>query len=188
MSDLTTADVETFTAGRLADGDDQVQEMLDAAVVRARHHVGWHVSPQRSESIVLDGPGTLALQLPTRRLVALTAVTENGAVVDLAKLDWSELGKVRKVSGANWSGRYRAITATITHGYTEAEAADWRRAILSMVDQMSRVQQSGCGDLIRKRVDDVEYQWADYGALADRALYSVGSTLDAYMIDPVYLA
>ena len=53
----------------------------------------------------------------------------------------------------------------MTHGLTEAEAADWRRAVLRLADLMSLdTSSSGLRDdpaLVRKRVDDVEYQWSE---------------------------
>lgn len=188
MADLTTADVEEFTGGRLADGDEQVQAMLDAALVRARRYARWHVSPARDdESFVLDGPAESVLQLPTRKLLEISALAENGTALNVSALEWSETGRIRKPNGGCWTHRYSGISATVTHGYTEVEAADWRRAVLSMVDQMSRLQQSGRTDaeLRRKRVDDVEYEWLDYGALADQALSSVTAVFDDYALLPV---
>ena len=61
----------------------------------------------------MDGPGISVLDLPTRRLSALTTLTENGATVDVTRLDWSATGAVRKQSGSWWTDRYRGIVATI---------------------------------------------------------------------------
>jgi hypothetical protein len=78
------------------------------------------------------------------------------------------------------------------HGYTEAEAADWRQAILSMVDQMSSLPVSaGAGrsdaDLIRKTVADIEYQWnpGQVMAMAEKVLISVSHILDSYRLPAV---
>ena len=163
MAELTTADVETFTRGRLSAGDPVVQDILNAALVRARNYTGWVVSPQvADDAVTIDGPGGRELFLPTGRRMVYRKNT-------------------------CWTSEFAGITVTYTHGYTEEEAADWRRAILLMVDRMSREQQSGARskeDLVRKKVDVVEYQWVDWSAAADRAITSVESMLDHYQLAP----
>lgn len=189
MPELTTADVETFTRGRLSATDSVVQDILDAALVRARNYVGWPVSPVIVGDVVtLDGPGGRELFLPTGKIGSVASIVENGSTVspvdyvassDTPRMVWRKNGC--------WTTEYAGITVTYAHGYTEDEAADWRRAILLMVDRMSREQQSGArsdDDLIRKRVDDVEYQWIDWSAAADRAITSVQSALDHYCLVP----
>jgi hypothetical protein len=195
MPELTTDDVVAFTSGRLEDGA-EVQRMLDVALSAARRYAGWHVSPVRvDDEVIIDGPASRALLLPTKKLVELTEVVEDGSILALTGLRWTVAAdyvvRVRKRSNAFWTGEYASISVTMTHGYTEAEAADWRHAVLSMVDQISLVPVGGqvarsSSDLVRKQVDDVEYQWAPLvsGAM-EQALYSVSSVLDAYCLPPV---
>lgn len=189
MPDLTVDDVEKFTRGRLSANDDVVQDILDAALVRARNYVGWHVSPVVTGGVLtLDGPSGVELWMPTRNIVAVGSVVENGVTLDpgayVVPADNRQV-IIRKT--ACWTREYAGIVVTLDHGFTEAQAADWRRAILLMVDRMSREQQSGersDEDLIRKRVHDVEYQWVDWGAAADRAITSVESIIDHYTLVP----
>lgn len=196
MPELSAADVEAFTGGRLVDDDGsgppgETTRMLQAALAVARREVGWPVSPVVDVSLVLDGPGARVLHLPTRRLTELAAVSEDGTVLDVERLEWSESGWVRKLSGGCWTARYRGLSVEMTHGYTEDEAADWRQAILAMVDQMSLVPVGVGGrsaaDLTRKKIDDVEHQWSDgkYAALADSVLWSVTHIIDQYRLTPV---
>lgn len=193
MAELEPADVESFTNGRLSAADDEVQKMLDAALARARRHCGWSVSPVVTNfTAVLDGPGSRILSLPTRKIVELTSIDEDGTDRPLDTLRWSAGGppgiqespvRVRKRSGAFWSDEYQTITVVMDHGYTEEEAADWRYAVLSMVNQMGLTLVSGQGemDVVSKKVDDVTYRWIDpYSAAADTALYSVGNILCGY--------
>lgn len=189
MPELTPADVQTFTRGRLSATDPVVQDILDAALVRARNYVEWHVSPVlENVAITLDGPGGRQLFLPTKRIVSLTSIVENGTAV-------SPSGYVISADIANmvyrkngcWTREYAGIVVTCTHGFDEDEAADWRRAIMLMVDRMSREQQTGArsdDDLVIKKVDDVQYQWADWSASASRALTSVEAILDKYCLVP----
>lgn len=189
MAELTTADVETFTRGRLSAGDPVVQDILNAALVRARNYTGWVVSPQvADDAVTIDGPGGRELFLPTGRIVSIASIVENGTTVTSS--DYVVSSDIRRMvyrKNTCWTSEFAGITVTYTHGYTEEEAADWRRAILLMVDRMSREQQSGARskeDLVRKKVDVVEYQWVDWSAAADRAITSVESMLDHYQLAP----
>jgi hypothetical protein len=193
MGELTTDDVEQFTAGRMLADDPEVERMLAAALVTARREVGWHVSPViEDDELILDGPGSRILTLPTRKLVELTTVVEDGTSLNIDDLNWSAGGppgilerpiSVRKRSGGWWSGDYQGVAVTMDHGYTEEEAADWRQAVLTLVDQMGSLVGVGRGesDLVSKKVDDVTYTWGNpYSAMAEGVLYSVKSILCDY--------
>jgi len=137
VAELTVDDVIQYTQGRLAD-DDETARMLAAALAAARQYCGWHVSPVKTGvDLVVDGPCSRILALPTRKLLDVTAVTEDTIVLDIAALEWSQIGSVRKTSGAYWSCTYQSIAITIDHGFTEVEAADWRDAVLSAVNRAS---------------------------------------------------
>ena len=192
MPELTTADVETFTRGRLSAADSVVQDILNAALVRARNYVGWPVSPVvEGDVITRDGPGDRRLFLPTKKIISVASIVENGTTVaPSGYVTSAETSMVYRKNGC-WTWEYAGIVVTYTHGFTEDEAADWRRAILIMVDRMSREQQSGArsdDDLVVKKVDDVQYQWVDWGAAADRAITSVEAILDKYCLAPTGFA
>jgi hypothetical protein len=191
--ELTTADVEQFTGGRLLNDDPEVQRMLDAALVTARRECGWHVTPVRyADTVVIDGPNSRMLELPTRKLVQLISVTEAGTLLSLADLRWSAAGVrdrpviVRKRSQGFWSGEYSDIEVVMDHGFDDAAAADWRQAVLSMVDQMGSMVFAGRSeaDLVSKKVDDVTYTWGagPYTAMAQESLTSVSSILADYTL------
>jgi hypothetical protein len=62
--------------------------------------------------------------------------------VDLSTLRWSAGGPPYPgppgrctQDGGFWPCHYQAVTVVMDHGYTEDEAADWRFAVLSMVDR-----------------------------------------------------
>lgn len=192
MPEISVADVVNFTKGRLTDDgpDGETQRMLNAALVVARRHAGWHVSPVKfDDPVSMDGPGGAELQPPTRKIINVSAATDGGVdvlpdVVIPAQMPWKIVRK-----GGCWSRDLAAITVVIDHGYTESEAADWRQAILMMVDQMSLLPVSAStgrsdADLSRKRIDDVEYQWSDGSsiALAEKAIISVEGILDGYRL------
>jgi len=198
MAELAAADVQAFTRGRLLSSDPEVQRMLAAALRTARRYCGWSVNPVvTDDAVTLDGPGSRILMLPTRKLITLTSLTEDGVTVDLSTVRSSAGGPpgalerpvcVRKKSNGWWKDFYQAYDVVMTHGYSDTEAADWRYAVLTMVDQMSQVLVSGRGelDLLSKKVDDVTYRWGDaYADSADSALGSVNSILDDYRLPSV---
>lgn len=201
MSELSAVDVEDFTSGRLGSDDPEVERMVDAALVTARRYCGWAVTPVIvDDAVTLDGPGSRILTLPTRKLVTLTSISENGTPLSLSSLSVTPGGgpgatsrpaAVRKdTSGRSgwWGDRYQSIDVVMTHGYSEAEAADWRYAVLSMVDEMAQVQMSGTSerDIVSKKVDDVTYHWADrYANAAESALYSCTRIFDGYRLPSV---
>jgi hypothetical protein len=198
VAELSALDVENYTNGRLRSDDPEVARMLDAALVTARRYCGWAVTPVIVDNAVtLDGPGSRILMLPTRKLVRLTSISENGTPLSLASVSATPGGPpgitsrpaaVRKASRGWWGHTYQSIDVVMTHGYTEAEAADWRYAVLSMVDEMGQIQMSGTSelDIVSKKVDDVTYRWADrYANAAETALYSYTGVFGGYQLPPV---
>lgn len=200
MAEISGADLQAFTNGRLQSGNAEVLRMLAAALVVARRYTGWHVSPVRvADAITIDGPDSRILILPTRKIVTpngITSITEDGALLASGTYKFSAgdgpgLSRpiaVRKVGGGYWSAEYASIAVVMDHGYTEAEAADWRQAIMAMCDQMSLIPVSaGMGasslGLKSKEIDDVQYQWAtNYTAMAEDVLFSFTHILDDYKL------
>ena len=159
MAELAYGDLPAAVLARFANND-AAQAAVDAALVAVRRFCGWHVSPViEDDELVVDGPGGRVLSLPTMSLLSVASVVELGVAVDVTKLDRSQRkGTLTKPWGC-WTGRDGAITATVDHGFTEAEAADWRAAVLAIVDEWSQVSTRSSGDMKRKKVDDVEYEW-----------------------------
>lgn len=194
MAEIATTDLSAATLARFG-STPAAQAAINAVLAAARRYCGWWVSPAKTADVVtLDGPVGQIVDLPTRKLTALTSVVEAGTTLDVTKLDWSADGPhgapIRKQSGARWSSRYRSIVVTMNHGFTEAEAADWRKAIIDMVTTVSYSYvnaSSGNDALKRKRVDDVEYEWFDFASAAAESVYSVSAVLDAYRISGVML-
>jgi hypothetical protein len=200
--ELTATDVYDYTGGRLSDdgGTGQVSDMLKAAVTVARRDAGWHVTPIRTaDTRTIDGPDSRILYLPTRKLVALTSIVEDGtALTPLeTRVSWSVGGspgfrdepvRARKRGGGFWTAEYQGITVVMTHGYTDAEAEDWRRGVLSIVDQMasaisvgSDIGMPGFG-VTKKRIDDVDYTYGSFVSMAEDLIYSMSSIFDDYKL------
>lgn len=160
--DLTPADVSAYTKGRLDASDPETQRALDAALARVRNYCGWHVSPVRTETITKDGTNSRWLFLPTQKIVEITSVTECDTVLDLdtAKTSADTMGLLVKQCD-HWRYGYGNIEIELSHGYTAAEAADFREVVLSLIDQASfTIGEGRNGPLLSKRVDDVELTWS----------------------------
>lgn len=200
MGELTASDVEVFTAGRLPADSPAVAGMLSAALGAARREAGWHVSPVHTDTVTLTSRRRHILELPTLRVVELTAVTEAGEPVDVHAVNCSAgrppggLGgqvTLRKPRYMCWRGN---VTVTMDHGYTEDEAADWRHAVLTIVDQMSTLPVAATtgrsdADLTSKGIDDVSYGWNSVAAAMNTDLfYSAKAIIDAYKLPGIYHA
>lgn len=198
MPELSPSDVEAYTSGRLRAVDPEVIRMLAAALSVARREAGWHVSPMKTETMTLDGPGSRVLWLPTLKVTTKPTIVEDGVTLDVATYaasagDGPGLPRrvaLRKTSRGWWTDTYGGISVTMTHGFSETEAADWRQMILSLVDQMSLVPVSGGTGvsefgLTGKRIDDVDYRYNAYAAMAEEVIFSVCNILDDYRLPSV---
>jgi hypothetical protein len=158
--ELTPQDVELYTQGRLVASNPLTQQLLTRALAQARRQCGWVVTPAKTETLYLDGPGTQILSLPTMNMTALNTCTENNIDLDVSTLAWSRRGLIQKTTGgpcsSRWSNRLGAIQVNITHGYSVDDAADWRGAVLAAIDLL--LQNIG-PQLQQYTVDDVQRNW-----------------------------
>src|SRR5687768_6144896 len=94
------------------------QDEVDAAVDSVRLAAGWHIAPQRSDTIVLDVTHCDSwLRLPTLALASVDAVrdTDTDTVIAADRYRVSRsLAQVRKRSGY-WPAGYGRVEVDITH-------------------------------------------------------------------------
>ncbi|MFF0942695.1 hypothetical protein ACFYE2_00495 [Kocuria sp. CPCC 205300] len=117
--------------------DAQLEQLLSAASAKVRRYCGWHIAPVVTDHVVVDGPGTNTVMLPTMRLLEVKVLTENGMDVPLADLEWSEDGYLRKYHGAAWTGRLRGLKATILHGHDDLP--DLEQVVIDVVARASLI-------------------------------------------------
>lgn len=208
--ELTAADVDSYTSGRLAASDPETARMLSATLSATRREVGWHVSPvYTGDVLTMNGPhhggynwgygyggyggwgfgyGGMTshrLTLPTQKVVTLDSIVENGVTLDLSKIvisaqdNWNRNCEILIRHCGHWTHRPSGIVITMDHGYTPDEAADWRQAILTLVDQMSEMAIMGHpgSGLLSKTTDDAVYKWNPTPLLP-----SVSTILDKYRL------
>lgn len=175
--ELIPADVAAFTQGRLSAEDPNVAALLAGAVELARRACGWHVTPRRIEELKLDGPGSSLLTLPTLRLVDLVAVYEDGTLLDVDSLTWSERGMVCKRGGGRWSAEFGSIEVEIEHGFDSAAA--WQQAILASVERRS-IDFSGSG---REVIGPFQYGASTVAAARSAFSGAELAILDSYALE-----
>lgn len=103
-----------------------------SAIGQIRGYCGWHIGPEHTETIKVDGPGGHLLALPTMRLVDLDSISSDGATV--SDPEWSQAGLVK---GRCWSSKMRGVEVTMTHGY-EVWPADLGALALDIVGSVAR--------------------------------------------------
>lgn len=129
----------------------------DAARAAAQRYCGWHVTPQKTTQIVLDGPGGKLLAVPTLHLVQLLSITEDSVSVDLSTVEWSMSGLIRKKSGQDWTSRLGGVSVNMIHGHNDAD--DFEKAVELIGSNIGSAVRDDSA-LISKRVGDIEYGWS----------------------------
>ncbi len=99
-----------------------------ATVAEVRAFCGWHIAPEVTETLTLDGRGGYLFFLPTLRLVDVVSITNDGTLLE--DPEWSSTGMVR--NPYLWTRKFRAVVAEITHGYEE-----WPAELLAVMTEMA---------------------------------------------------
>lgn len=115
---LTTDQIEIATSGSVSADTPNLQEWLDQISDGIEHFCGWHIAPVRTETLILDGPQSPVLQIPSLMVRDVVSVTENGKPVDPDEYDWSPDGLLAR-RGRSWTGRYRGVVVELEHGYEQ---------------------------------------------------------------------
>lgn len=180
--DLAPGDVEAYTKGVLLASDAETLRALNSALTRCRNYCGWHVSPVKTDTVMLHGSGHRFIVLPTLKVDSLISIVENDVVIDVTTIDQytQEPGVLYKRRGC-WHGR---IEIVYSHGFAAAEAQDFRETVLSLIDQVTASIGTGrSGPMISKRVDDVDISWSGLPRAIDNAPMDK-SVLDKYLLSP----
>lgn len=116
---------------------DGVDETHWAAATSAiRRYCGWHIAPEVTETLTLDGPGGTLLRLPSLYVTDVVSVTNDGTAV--TDPEWSANGLIRGC----WTSKFRGVVVTFTHGY-EVCPADVSTVAEHMARQAAYLAESG---------------------------------------------
>jgi hypothetical protein len=99
-------EIPTFPAG-------VDEDAWAATVAEVRAFCGWHIAPEVTETLTLDGPGGYVLVLPTLHLVDLVSVTNDGTAI--TDPEWpaellSVMTEMASTGTSEWSG-VKAVTS-----------------------------------------------------------------------------
>lgn len=117
---LLPSDLESHTLGRVSADTPGLDSVLARALDAVVAYCGWHIAPEVTETLTLDGSGSYLLQLPSLHVVDVSAVRQLGEPVSSTLYDWSVTGQIelRRPQGV-WSRRYRSIEVDVVHGWAE---------------------------------------------------------------------
>lgn len=116
---VTAADLSAWTGGKVSPNDPRVQPLIEGASAAIRRYCGWHIAPEKTETLLLDGSGGKVLTLQTLHLVDVASVKINGKEIPADLYDWSHLGNIELRHGT-WPLRYRSVEVEFTHGFESA--------------------------------------------------------------------
>lgn len=153
--------------------DGTTVDPLDAATNAVRGYCGWHIAPQITETIRVDGSGTNRLLIPSGHVVEITECLNDGTAVDLESLDWSEVGILAArhtaggpywyregVAAAGFTRKYRGVQITLTHGYPPEEVPDVVQLIQGVA---ARARMSAGGNVVQQRAGTQAVTFASSG-------------------------
>lgn len=103
---------------------------LNAANQAIRSYCGWHVAPVITETLVLDGKGGRVLLLPSKKVVALISVLNDGVDVT-GKVKFSHRTGVLTLQ-SGWSCDVGSIEIELQHGHAVADVADVAALIVTL--------------------------------------------------------
>lgn len=134
---LSAAEFSAGTSGKIPANDPRLEALLAGASAAVRNYCGWHIAPVVEDDYTLDYDGGSLLILRTLRLVDVVSLSVQGQSVDVEGLEWSHNGEVRLLRKWQQSGRpfagFRAIEATIQHGYDLDAVADLNAVVQQVV-------------------------------------------------------
>jgi hypothetical protein len=166
MTDPLPAFVDATDLADFRAGDPAT--VVGQAQARVRSYCQWHVAPEITETVTLDGRGSKFLALPSLRVAEITSVTEEGTLLTTDDYDWSASGYIERRNGY-WTERPRQIVVVFKHGFVDVPddligvAAAWAaRAATSP----SGVRREAAGGVSRDYGDSDLF--ADEKAILDR--------------------
>ncbi|MGL3804716.1 hypothetical protein ACSYDW_01325 [Paeniglutamicibacter sp. R2-26] len=155
LDSITPQTLRDFTQGKIKETDPRSELLIAGAVASVRRHCGWHVSPAREESFILDGRGGRIQRLPTLHIANVLKVTDGGQELTYrTDYRWSEMGLLERMHGS-WSPHFRDVEVTAVHGIDDVP--DIVTMILSVI---ARTMASPMG-ATREQAGAMSVTWAN---------------------------
>ncbi|HEY9353816.1 MAG TPA: hypothetical protein VIP28_11220 [Nocardioides sp.] len=99
------------------------QAVVDSAVAALRGDCGWHIAPEITETLTVNGSPDKTLILPTLLIVEITAIRDVSGDTPVVLTGWrmsSRAGLLRREEG--WPDGFEVIEVDLTHGHTDTPA------------------------------------------------------------------
>jgi hypothetical protein len=115
------------------------EDRLLAAEALVRSYCGWHIAPERTETLTLDGTSASTLVMPTLHVVDVASVTLDGVPLDTTEYAWHVEGFIDATTWATgycWLSLPRGVAVELTHGYDDVPAGV-TAAVRSLAQRMS---------------------------------------------------
>jgi len=167
---VLVGDLESYQGG-------DAQSLIDQATALVRRYCGWHVTPERTETMTLDGSGGRSLRIPSLRVTGVSAVTNDGIAYTDDDFAWSSVGTLTRAPRTGiWVEGPRKVQVTVAHGYSQDDAADLASVIMARATRM----QASPGSASRVQAGPFSEQYeAGSGFTSDEL-----ATLDRYRLPP----
>lgn len=94
--------------------------VVDAAVGGLRGDVGWHIAPEVTETITVNGSPDQTLILPTLKIAQITAIRDVTGTTPVAVTGWrmaSRAGLLWREEG--WPCGFAAVEVDLVHGHAD---------------------------------------------------------------------
>lgn len=172
---VTTADLTSYQAG-------DAQGLIDQATALVRRYCGWHVTPELTETLTLNGSGNGVQILPSLRVASIASVTHDGTLLTADDdYTWSAAGWIEYVAAGPyfseaglWATAPGKVVVELTHGYTDAP--DLAGVILARASRMQGNPNAATRTQVGQVSEQVEVA---SGFTADER-----ATLDLYRLAP----
>lgn len=107
--------MEQRSEGAISKDRPFLDSALRAASDVIRGYCGWHVAPEISETLHLDGPDSQLLVLPSLRVAEVTGIVEAGQPADLTDIAVSRTGMLRR--RRPFADTFASVEVTLRHGF-----------------------------------------------------------------------
>lgn len=140
------------------------EAVVDAAVRAVKNYLGWPVSPRLERTVILDGPPTLKLALPTLDPDAsVTEVRDVTGDTPVVLTGWRKLGTPILLRTSGWPRGEGAIEVDLRDGY-----ADLPADLLPMIAKECATQGSSTGGVLESvKIDDYAETYTTSAAAAN---------------------
>lgn len=169
---------------RLSDSADLPSDVDDveaqAAGESIREYCGWHIAPSVTETLELDSYGGSVLQLPSLRVVTVSAVTDaDDAPIEGYSVSKST-GLLRRDGCLRWPRGYGAVKVTLTHGFDGVP--DSLNAVLVAMARDGAAASSAAPNVKQVALDGASITYADAVGVRRGLGAAYGHVLDRYRL------